>query len=91
MEIDNPLEKDIKEDPLFDFKMIQLKFKKDFYGPCGDFTDRTRMKIEELDIEYEEWMTSFLTIENGLIEFTIPTSGRYQIQSLANLWDTRLM
>ena len=79
MEIDNPLDKDIKEDSLFDFKMIKLKFKKNFYGEDREKTDRARMKIEELDIEYQNWMNTFLTMDNGLMEFTIPRSGIYRI------------
>ena len=33
---------------------------------------QTIMEIEELDIEYKDWMKTYLTMENGLIEFTIP-------------------
>ena len=80
MEINNPLDERIQYvEPLFDFKMIELKFKKAFYGDDGDKTDRNEMKLEELDIEYRNWMENYLKMENGLIEFTIPKNGVYEI------------
>ena len=77
MEIENPLDETVR--PLFHFETIQLKFKSSFYGEDGYETDRTKMKIEELDIEYKDWMEHYLKMENGLIEFTIPKTGKYQI------------
>lgn len=69
--------------------MIQLKFKKSFYGYGGVHTDRTKMNIDQLDIDNEEWIKTYLTIKNGLIEFTIPKTGKYQIiqQSKSSNWD----
>ena len=64
---------------IFDFESIQLKFKKSFYGSYGYNTDRTKMNIDQLDIDNEEWIRTYLTMENGLIEFTIPKTGKYQI------------
>ena len=80
MPIENPLDDSVQnEQPLFDFKTIELKFKKKFYGQNGSVTDRNKMKIEELDIKYEDWMKNYLKMKNGLIEFTVPKTGRYQI------------
>ena len=78
MEIENPCDVSVP-DPLFDFKIIQLKFKKTFYDVCGRSTDRDYMTITELDLKYENWMENYMTMENGLIEFTIPKTGRYEI------------
>ena len=64
---------------IFDFDPIQLKFKKSFYGDDGDETFRTQMNIDQLDIGNEEWIRNYLKMENGLIEFTIPKTGKYQI------------
>ena len=77
MEIENPLDETVR--PLFHFETIQLKFKRSFYGEDRYETDRTKMKIEELNIEYKDWMKKYLKMENGLIEFTIPKTGKYQI------------
>ena len=59
--------------------MIQLKFKKSFYGEYGHKTDRTKMNKDQLDIQKKDWMENYLVMENGLIEFTIPTTGKYQV------------
>ena len=81
IEMKNPWKENIEypQEPLYNFKMIQLKFKKSFYGIKGSHTDRTRMIIEELDTECKDWMEDYLKIENGLIEFTIPKTGKYEI------------
>ena len=80
MEIENPFDERIQfinEEPLFDFKMIQLKYKIYFY--TYEEMERDRMLIEKLDIEPEHWMENYLTMENGLIEFTVPKTGTYHI------------
>ena len=82
LDIENPFEESIENfrfESLFDFEMIKLKFKKTFYGDGGRDTDRTKMKMEELDIETKDWMNTYLKMQNGLIEFTIPKNGKYQI------------
>ena len=79
--IENPLNQSaepLQSEPS-DFKMIQLKFKKSFYGIFGYDTDRTKMQINELDIENKNWMTTNLKMDNGLLEFTIPKTGKYEI------------
>ena len=47
------------------------------------------MNIGQLDIEKKDWMESYLKMENGLIEFTIPKTGKYQIiqQSRSSNYD----
>jgi hypothetical protein len=91
MEIENPLDKAVS--PLFDFKMIELKFKKTFYEYHVSYqcTDRVKMKIEELDINNESWMDNHLKMENGLVEFTIPKTGKYHFvqQSRSSNLDDR--
>ena len=77
IEIENPCNENAVRS-LFDFNTITLKFKKTFYGD-GSSTDRTKMKLEELDIDHKPWMKANLTMENGLIEFRIPRRGKYQI------------
>ena len=82
IEIENPCDESIQfvpTQPLYDFEMIELKFKKTFYGSHGWRTDRNGMKAEALDTEYQNWMDTYLTMTNGLIEFTIPKKGKYQI------------
>ena len=92
IEIKNPCAETvqyIQEETLFDFEMIELKFKKSFYGDYGYRTDRNKMKIGELEIEYKDWMDTHLTMENGLIEFIVPKGGRYEIvqKSRSSNWD----
>ena len=82
LEIKNPFDETVRnseEEKFLDFKIIQFKFKKTFYGEWGNGTDRTKMNIEQLDFEYEDWMKSYLTMENGIIEFIIPKTGKYEI------------
>ena len=82
MEMKNPLDETvqhIENISLYDFEMIELKFNKSFYGKEGRSCDRRYMKIEELDIEKEDWMETYLKIENGLLELIIPKTGKYQI------------
>ena len=71
--------------------MIQLKFKKRFYGKFGCDTDRTKMNKDQLDIEMKDWIETYLKMNNGLIEFTIPKTGKYEIiqQSRSSNRDTR--
>ena len=96
MEIENPFDENIQF-ICEDFKMIQLKFKNDFYGVEGDRTDREKMEIEKLDIEFDNWMEKYLAMEikpcQGLIEFTVPKTGKYQIiqQSRSTNFDDRDM
>ena len=87
IKIENPFDEDVSgrsiQDELrklFDFKMIKLMFKKSFYEN-GYKTDRTKMELDELDIEHKQQprMKAYLKIEKGLIEFTIPKSGKYEI------------
>ena len=59
--------------------MIELKYKKAFYGQDGTITDRNNMQINQLDIRYRYWMHKYLKMTNGLIEFTIPQTGIYRI------------
>ena len=92
LELEDPFEESIQSfqfNALFDFEMIKLKYKKTFYGNGGYNTDRTKMKIDELDIEAKDWMSTYLKMQNGLIEFTIPKNGKYQIiqQSRTSNWD----
>ena len=61
------------------FGPIELKFKKNFYGSDGVKTDRTKMNIDQLDTDNEEWIKTYLKMNNGFIEFTIPKTGKYQI------------
>ena len=35
--------------------------------------------MEQLDLENENWMKSFLKMENGMFEFIIPKTGKYEI------------
>ena len=84
LEIENPCNENIQcsvsqEEPLYDFKMIQLKFIKTLYTQRGNILDRTEMKIEKLDVEFKDWMGNHMKMENGLIEFTVPKTGRYEI------------
>ena len=76
MEIENPLDETVR--PLFDFKMIELKFKTTVVN-AKNIGYRTQMKIEALDVEFKDWMNTYLTMENGLIEFTVPKTGNYEI------------
>ena len=79
IDIGNPCRE--TNESLYDFKMVQLKYKKTFYGTEGSDTDRTKMKIEELDIDFESnaWIKNYLSMEKGLIKFRIPKTGKYEI------------
>ena len=84
MKLENPLDEtvqNIQGISFIDFDRIELKFKKTFYRKFGVFTDRTNMKITELEM-FETWMKSwidtYLVMKNGLMELTIPKTGKYQ-------------
>ena len=68
-----------KDHKSIDFKKIEIKFKESVHGPFGTWTNRDRMLMENLDLQNNKWIEQFLKIENGMIECTIPRSGKYQI------------
>ena len=35
--------------------------------------------MDQLDIKKKAWMKNYLKMNNGLIEFTIPKTGKYEI------------
>ena len=79
IKIANPCDETLPYNENESFCDIKLKFKRSFYGKDGDETDRTIMKIEELEIENMGCMDTNLKMEDGLIEFITPKKGRYQI------------